>query len=93
MEIPTSPEKAVGPHFHARHGTKTIPIFLPTDGETCWSLLPSSVKMQCSVKMQSLQDAMRMSMSKGVFSHKKRGVAKIGGVLKRKRVITYFHTN
>ena len=27
------------------HGTKTTPIFLPADGEACWSLLPSSVSL------------------------------------------------
>ena len=27
------------------HGTKTTPIFLPTDGEPSWSLLPSSVSL------------------------------------------------
>ena len=33
-----------GTHFHARHGTKTILVFLRTDGEASWwSLLPSSV--------------------------------------------------
>ena len=25
------------------HGTKTIPVFLPADGEASWSLLPSLV--------------------------------------------------
>ena len=42
-EISTPPETAVGTHFHARHGTKTIPVFLPAYGEVSWSLLPSSV--------------------------------------------------
>ena len=27
------------------HGTKTTPVFLPADGETYWSLLPSSVSL------------------------------------------------
>ena len=27
------------------HGTKNTPIFLPADGEACWSLLPSSVSL------------------------------------------------
>ena len=27
------------------HGTKTTPIFLLADGETSWSLLPSSVSL------------------------------------------------
>ena len=44
-EISTPPEIAVGTHFHARHGTKTIPVFLPADGEASWSLLPSSVSL------------------------------------------------
>ena len=34
---------SLGAHFHAAHDTKTIPVFLPTDGEASWSLLPSSV--------------------------------------------------
>ena len=37
----TPPEIAVGTHFHVRHGTKTIPVFLPADGEASWLLLPS----------------------------------------------------
>ena len=27
------------------HGTKTTLVFLPADGETSWSLLPSSVSL------------------------------------------------
>ena len=27
------------------HGTKTTLVFLPTDGEDSWSLLPSSVSL------------------------------------------------
>ena len=27
------------------HGTKTILVFLPADGEASWSLLPSSVSL------------------------------------------------
>ena len=34
---------AVETHFHAQHGTKTIPVFLPADGEASWSLLASLV--------------------------------------------------
>ena len=41
----TPPDIAVGTHFHARHGTKTIPVFLLADGEASWSLLPSSVSL------------------------------------------------
>ena len=39
----TLPEIAVGTHSMHEHGTKTTPVFLPTDGEASWSLLPSSV--------------------------------------------------
>ena len=28
-----------------KHGTKTIPVILPTDGEAFWSLLPSLVSL------------------------------------------------
>ena len=42
-EISTPPKIAVEPHFHARYSTKTITVFLPTDGEASWSLLPKSV--------------------------------------------------
>ena len=28
------------------HGTKTIPVFLPADGEVSWLLLPSSVSLR-----------------------------------------------
>ena len=44
-EISRPPEIAVGTHFHAQHGTKTIPVFLPADGVAFWSLLPSSVSL------------------------------------------------
>ena len=44
-EISTPPEIAVGTQFHARHGTKTIPVFLPADWEASWSLLPSLVSL------------------------------------------------
>ena len=30
---------------HMEHGTKTILLFLPVDGEVSWSLLPSSVSL------------------------------------------------
>ena len=33
LEIATPLEKAVGTHFHARHGTKTTLVFLPVDEE------------------------------------------------------------
>ena len=42
-EISTPLDVAVGTHFHARHGTKTILVFLSADGECSWSLLPSLV--------------------------------------------------
>ena len=29
-----------------KHGTKTTSVFLPTDGEASWSLLPGSVFYQ-----------------------------------------------
>ena len=35
----------VGTYFHVRHGTKTIPVFLPAVGEASWLLLPSSVSL------------------------------------------------
>ena len=35
-----------------KHGTKTTPIFLPADGETTWSLLPSSVSLLSSGTVQ-----------------------------------------
>ena len=31
--------------LHARHGTKTTPVFLPAHGEASGSLLPSSVSL------------------------------------------------
>ena len=34
------------------HGTKTIPVFLPADGEASWSLLPSSVSLLSSDTVQ-----------------------------------------
>ena len=41
-EISTPLEIAVVAHFYVPHGTKSTPIFLPTDGEASWSLLPST---------------------------------------------------
>ena len=35
----------VGAHFHVQHDTKTILVFWPSDGEVCWSLLPSLVSL------------------------------------------------
>ena len=43
LEMSTPPEIAVGTHFHVGHGTKTILLFLPADGEASWLLLPSSI--------------------------------------------------
>ena len=37
-EIFTVPEMAVWTHFHARHGAKSTPTFLPAD-EASWSLV------------------------------------------------------
>ena len=39
LEISTLPEIAVGTHYNARQGTKTILVFLPADGEASWSAL------------------------------------------------------
>ena len=44
-EIFTPPEIVVGIHFHEQHGTKTIPIFLSTDSEASWLLLPGLVSL------------------------------------------------
>ena len=38
-------EIAVGTQFHARHGTKTTPVFLLVDRKASWSLLQSSVSL------------------------------------------------
>ena len=35
------------------HGTKTTPVFLPTDGEASWSLLPSSVSLLSGGTLQT----------------------------------------
>ena len=51
-EISTPPEIAVGTHFHVRHGTKTIPIFLPADREASWSQIPSSVFLLSGGRVQ-----------------------------------------
>ena len=42
----------LGTHFHAGHGTKTTPVFLPADGESTWSLLPISVSLLSGDKVQ-----------------------------------------
>ena len=50
---PTPLEKAVGTHFQARHSTKTTSVFLPADGDTFWSLLPSLVSLLSGSTVQS----------------------------------------
>ena len=40
-EVSTQLEIAVRTHVHARHGTKTTPVFFPADWEACSWLLPS----------------------------------------------------
>ena len=52
-EISTPLEIAVGTHFHARHGIKTIPVFLPADGEASWLLLSSSASLLSGGTVQS----------------------------------------
>ena len=44
-EIFTQQEIVVRTHFHVQHGTKTILVFSPIDGEAYWLLLPSSVSL------------------------------------------------
>ena len=51
-EIFTPPKIAVGTHFHAQHGTKTIPVFLPADGDASWLLLPSLVSLLSDSTLQ-----------------------------------------
>ena len=53
LKISTPPEIAVGMHFHSRHGTKTILIFLPAHGEASWLLLPSLVSLLSGSTVQS----------------------------------------
>ena len=38
-EVSTPPEMPAGTQFPAQHGTKTTPVFLPTDGQNSWFLL------------------------------------------------------
>ena len=38
-------ERAVWTYLHARHGTKTTPVFLPDNGEASWSLFPSLISL------------------------------------------------
>ena len=40
MSIP--PEIAVETRFHARDGTKSIPVFLPAEGEASTALIPDA---------------------------------------------------
>ena len=44
-KISTPPEIAVVTLFHAQHGTKATSVFLVTNGEVSWLLLPSSVSL------------------------------------------------
>ena len=50
-------EIAVGTNFHVQHGTKTITVFLPGDGETSWSLLPSLVSLLSGSTVKAAQVA------------------------------------
>ena len=45
-------EIVIGKHFHLRHGTKTIPVFLPGDEEASWLLLPSLISLLLGSKVQ-----------------------------------------
>ena len=38
-EVSTPPEMPKGTQFPAQHGSKTTPVFLPTDGQNSWFLL------------------------------------------------------
>ena len=44
-EISEPLEIAVGTHFHMQHSTKTTLVFLATDGEASWLLLPSLISL------------------------------------------------
>ena len=51
LGIFTTPEIAVVTHFHAQHGTRITPIFLPGDWESFQLLLPSLVSLlSCGTK-------------------------------------------
>ena len=52
LEISTPMEIAAGTHFHAWHGSKTILVFLPADGEASWSLLPHLVSLLLGATVQ-----------------------------------------
>ena len=39
FEVSTPAEMPAGTQFPAQHGTKTTPVFLPTDGQNSWFLL------------------------------------------------------
>ena len=46
------PEITVETHLHVRHGTETILVFVPADGEASWLLLPSSVSLLSGSRVQ-----------------------------------------
>ena len=46
------PELTVNTHFHVRHGTKTISVFLPADVKTSWSTLPSLLPLLSACTVQ-----------------------------------------
>ena len=52
-EISTPPETAVGTYYHVWHGMKTTPVYIHTDGEASWPLLPSLVSLLSGGTMQS----------------------------------------
>ena len=55
-EMSTLPEIVVGTQFHAKHGTKTTPIFLHAGGEASWSLLRSLVPLLAGSTVQPEND-------------------------------------
>ena len=52
------------------HGTQTTPVFLPADGETSWSLLPSSVSLLSDGTVQPENTYSRILKVTGQVSEK-----------------------
>ena len=66
---------AVGAHFHVQHGTKTILLILPADGETSWLLLQSLVSLLSGSSVQPEHTILASSRWKVRSKNAKKGQA------------------
>ena len=51
-EVSTPPEMLKGTQFPGQHGSKSTPVFLPTDGQNSWFLLQNLVSLLSDTSVQ-----------------------------------------